>query len=411
MNRPLKSFLKILCLLWFIALLIGWIQKDIFHATEVYWYPLYLRAAQFCDFTFFQEKFKHFHEASFFDDSFNYPALAAYAYHFFFMFGSYALAAYLTFCAIVFIVAGIFLGRAIHLRGLGARQTALFIAVCLLLSYPLYFLMDRANIEMVCWMLVALGVTAYWHKRWYLAAAFLGAAISFKIFPFVFVGLLISSRKYLAVVWCACVSAIITCVATWQMGPTFLIAWRGLASAVAHFRMRFMLEAHSPSIGADHSIFAILKEVTYKSTRSDEAQHLFYLPMFNVYMTIAATTGILLFFWKIRHLPRPNQILSLTVASILLPPVSYDYTLVYLYIPWAVLVLLSISRYQKLEVRGLGLCFACLAFLMAPETYLVIHRVTISGQLKAIALMVLFVVSIRYPFKEESFSSNISIST
>jgi hypothetical protein len=88
------------------------------------------------------------------------------------------------------------------------------------------------------------------------------------------------------------------------------------------------------------------------------------------------------------------------VASILLPPVSGDYTLVHLYIPWSVLVLVSISLKDARKVRGLVLSFVCMAFLMAPERFAVIQGIIIAGQLKAIVLIILFIVSITCPFEE-----------
>jgi hypothetical protein len=127
---------------------------------------------------------------------------------------------------------------------------------------------------------------------------------------------------------------------------------------------------------------------------------LYYLPWLYGYMAVAAAAGLILYFWRIRTLPRANQILALTVASIMLPPVSGDYTLIHLYIPWGVLVLISISLKNAHKVRGLVLSFSCMAFLMAPESFAVIYGIRIAGQLKAIVLLILFIVSITYPFEE-----------
>jgi hypothetical protein len=123
-------------------------------------------------------------------------------------------------------------------------------------------------------------------------------------------------------------------------------------------------------------------------------------------MAVCAVVGVILYFLRIRTLPRANQILALAVVSILLPPVSSDYTLVYLYIPWGVLVLVSISLNNVRKVRGLVFCFVCMAFLMAPESFAVIHGIRIAGQLKAIVLLILFIVSITYPFEDPASDSD-----
>jgi len=89
---------------------------------------------------------------------------------------------------------------------------------------------------------------------------------------------------------------------------------------------------------------ALIKELTHRqyATRIwciHNYQNLYYLPWLYGYMAVARRSRFNLYFWRIRTLPRTNQILALTVASIMLPPVSGDYTLIHLYIPWGALVL------------------------------------------------------------------------
>jgi len=88
------------------------------------------------------------------------------------------------------------------------------------------------------------------------------------------------------------------------------------------------------------------------------------------------------------------------VASILLPPLSGDYTLLHLYIPWAVLALISISLKDGQIQRGLVFSFVCMAILMAPESWLFVYGIRVAGQLKAVVLLILFIVSITCPFEE-----------
>ena len=72
-------------------------------------------------------------------------------------------------------------------------------------------------------------------------------------------------------------------------------------------------------------------------------------------------------FLRIRHLPVINQVLCLCIAFILLPPVSYDYTLLHLYVPWGLLVMFAQEQQiLRREVPGLTAAFVCLGILMAP---------------------------------------------
>jgi hypothetical protein len=401
LNLPLRRFLQAVILLSLVTVVVCWIEKDLLHLRSSSWYPFFERDWRFSDLTTFRERFQYFHQLHFFTMSkqlFAYPAPVAFAIQFFLLLGPYAVVGYLAFCVLVFVGSGVLVGHAMHRRGLQARDTIVFISVSLLLSYPLLFLLDRANIEMVNWLLVALGVAAYWKKRWYLAAIFLGVAISFKIFPFVFLGLLFSSKKYGAAVLGVVVAVATTALATWMLGPTYQIASTEIARGLEFYRTGWMLEIHPYEIGFDHSIYGFLKVLTFPGLQT---QHEFYQHLLTRYMAVAATGGILLYFWKIRKLPRVNQILALTVASILFPPTSGDYTLMHLYIPWAALVLFAVSVPEARKTPGLVFVFVCLAILMTSQGYVVFHYIKLNGMIKMIVLLFLLFASVSYPFEEQ----------
>jgi hypothetical protein len=408
-TKPLLRFLQLLCIFWLIAFTMGLIGKYLLHEPQRYWYPLFPTDARFTDFTVFQSRFSHFHQHDFFELAgfpFTYPAPAALAFEGFYLFGSSALGVYVGFTVAAFAAAGVFLWRAMRARGAGMLHASVLVGVTLVLSYPLWFLLDRANIETVNWLMVALGVAAYWKKKWYLAATLFGIAISLKIFPVVFLGLLFSARRYRALSWAVIVCAISTVASTWILGPTYSIASAGIARGLDFFRTTYALQVHASEIGFDHSLFAIVKEVIFRH----RAQGSYYLPWLNGYMCLVAAAGCILFFWKIRLLPRANQILALTVVSILLPPVSADYTLVHLYTPWAVLVLIAVSRqaYQQ-RVAGLVFCLGCMALLMAPESYIFVDGIRVAGQLKAVVLCLLLINSLSFPFADPAVPGELLI--
>jgi hypothetical protein len=381
-------------------------QRNVLHLPEADWYPFFRAGYAFTDLTIHQQRFRHFGTASFFQpvDGFvwAYPAPLAFIYRFLFLFGPYAVGAFCSLSVLIFATAGVWLGRAIRSRGASKTQTAILIGSGFLLSYPFWFLFERANVEMINWLLIALGVAAYWNKRWYSAGAGIGIAISLKIYPFVFLGLLLSARKYRAIVWALIVCAVTSIMSTWILGPTFSIASSEIAKGIQDFQLHYTLQVNSHHIGFDHSLFAVVKLLTFQD---QIPQEIYYLPILHRYMLITAVAGLVLYFWKIWKLPRTNQILALTIASILLPPVSYEYTLIDLYIPWAALVLLSVPMPENRKVPGLVFTFACLAFLMAPMSYLTFHGVHFGGQLKSLAMLLLFLVALTYPFPESELQS------
>ena len=396
---PLLRFVQVQCLVWSSTIIIGWIERDALHLPEAFWYPLFLRAVRFTDLTIYQERFSYFHHAEFFTlpgFPFTYPAPAAIAYEGLFLFGSHALAAYISLCFGAFLCAALLLARRMR-RVASGSDIAAFLWCSFLFSYPFWFMVDRANIEIIVWLLLGLGVAAYWNKKWYLSATSIGVAISFKIFPFVFLGLLLSARKYKAAALAVCTAAFTTFASIWILGPTYKIASEGVSRGIEYFRVEYLLHFRTSEIGFDHSAFSVIKQMLSEFPASPER---YYRPWLNGYLVVAVAAGLILYFWKIRSLPRTNQVLALTVASILLPPLSGDYTLIHLYIPWALLVVVAISSNEDRPPRGLTLCFVCMAILMAPESFLFIHGVRIAGQFKAVVLVVLFVVSVVCPFED-----------
>jgi hypothetical protein len=87
----------------------------------------------------------------------------------------------------------------------------------------------------------------------------------------------------------------------------------------------------------------------------------------------------------------------LTLAATFLPPSSYDYTLIHIFLPGAMLVLMAIERRNE-AIDGLNAVALCFAYLMAAETELVWHRTGFAGATKAVVFLVLFYLALRYPF-------------
>jgi len=120
-------------------------------------YPLFLRTWRFYDFTEFQDKFTYFHQATFFQ-ILAFTLLSSPRGHclrWIYAVRIYALSAYLVFCFLTFIGAALLLDAQCAIV-VWDSAGIFFIGSSMLLSYPFWFLVDRANIEMVNWLLVAL---------------------------------------------------------------------------------------------------------------------------------------------------------------------------------------------------------------------------------------------------------------
>ena len=92
---------------------------------------------------------------------------------------------------------------------------------------------------------------------------------------------------------------------------------------------------------------------------------------------------------RIRKLPLLNQILALSVCAVLLPPVSFDYTLVHLLVPVGLLCLYTAPMPWR-AVAGLRLCLVCFALIFNVDAFVSLHW-RLAGEFRAVVLVVLLV--------------------
>jgi len=90
-------------------------------------------------------------------------------------------------------------------------------------------------------------------------------------------------------------------------------------------------------VGFDHSLVACMKALSL-AVLPDELFPQILSLMVGLYMPVAAFAGTILYFDVIRKLPVINQVICLIGCDGSTAPVSYDYTLLHLYVPWTLLV-------------------------------------------------------------------------
>ena len=391
----LRRFAVAIAVLTVAAWGISFFCYRVLHLHYPYSYPMVPRQFRQLDFTMYSSCFPqlpHFPETC--ANYTAYPASALMVYQFFFLF-PHPLLVFMAAGVGVFAVAAILLARALVRRGVAWRSAYLYCGAALICSYPILFVMDRGNIEVYLWLVLALGVWAYMRGGWTLAATLFGVAASMKLYPAVYLGLLLAKKRYKAFFFGILVAILATIVSLWILGPTIHLAYLGVNQRLHNFGSTYVSTTQPGGIGFDHSLFSLVKASL--PDHNYQAYASFYLPF-------AAVVGIVVYFWRIWRLPRINQVLALTIAAVVLPPISYEYTLIHLYIPWALLTLYAVETAESSgslqRVRGLGFCFVCFAFLMTPESYFIVDKIRFSGQLKALVLVALFVAALRYPFAE-----------
>ncbi len=356
--------------------------------------------AHFFDLYIFTARFARLHSPAFFApniaEQYQYPGSMALLYGSLYATHRASVVFFaITGCAVLVMA----LGLARHLIRAGlSKVTAYALVICTtVLSYPLWFEWALANLEMFIFLMVAAGVWCFLRKRTFAAAILFGIAAGMKFFPGVYLGLFLARRQYKQIVVAAATAVAVNLAGLWLIGPTIPAAYEGVRLGLSRFRVHYMLTYLPQETGVDHSIIGLIKRTTWYH------YHDWQLPNFavTVYLAIAATVGAALYFWRIRNLPVTNQIAALCVASILLPPTSHDYTLLHLYVPFALLVVMAVKAGEK-TVPGLLAAMVCFAVLFSSESELILAGRGFSGQAKCLALIALLFVILRFPWKPAS---------
>ena len=379
-------------------------MRYLWHRHYPYDWPFYFPKDRFNDFTIYQQKFELFHQSAFFTSGwpFTYPSPMALVYELFYKgAGQHALAAFILFLALAFVVPAILFGRALAARGLSAGSSALLAAGSLVLSWPALLMLDRANVEVFVWVALLAATWAYARGKEWTAAAFFGMAASMKLFPFVYLALFLTRGKYPKLLFGVLVFAAATVVSLAILGPTIPVAYHGITHGLEFFHDTYMAAFLPNESGVDHSVLSLLKVFMVKVLRVTAANphyHSRIAILLAIYMVVTAVGGLLLYFLLIRKLPRLNQLFALTIVSIYITPYSGDGTLVHLYYSFALCCFLAIDAWRRqLEIPGLRNIFLCFAFLFSIESFFIFRNSRYEGQAKCIAIGVLLVLALRYP--------------
>lgn len=350
----------------------------------------------YADLRMFTTRFHHFHSASFFAPQWGspylYPAAIAPLYKLFFLF-PHALVGFFAALVAILLAVGLLLFRALRRHGVRRSSAAIFVLVSGLFSYPFFFEANRANMELYVWLFSALGVYAIYRDRPWMGAALIGAAAALKIYPLIYFGLLLSRKQYRQFVFGLFSSAVVTLASLWAVCPNILQSCRDVRTGLKTFEQVYVLHYRPVEIGVDHSLFGLLKRVL-------GPRHEMILPhLLLLYLAAGALFGLAIYFFRIRNLPYTNQVLCLSIACILLPPTSYDYTLLSLYTPWALLVLVCVDAYRSgRRLPGLSIAFVLFGSLMSSQGEFISHGDRLGGQIKAVTLCLLLLWALRYRF-------------
>jgi len=294
------------------------------------------------DLLVFRPGFLHFRTPQFWDSfeyPFTYPAPLAVVLGLLFRF-AHPVRIYLAIELAAIAAGAWWFVRQLTARHIAPATAWAFTLTCLAMTWPLLFLIDTANAEGFVAILLACGVFAVLRRRWWLGASLIGIAGSMKIFPLVLLGLLLAQRRYKECAAALALAAAITIASLAILGPSILEAQRHIDVGLALIKHMYLFTMKPDAAALDHSLWVAVR---YAAVYIDRLLHpgaprtaTVLAVSLRLYLVTSALAGTALYFAKIRKIPLLNMLLALTICAVLLPPLSLEYTLVHLLLPFAV---------------------------------------------------------------------------
>ena len=216
-------------------------------------------------------------------------------------------------------------------RVTGGRSDAWQVILCLS-SFGCIFSIDRGNIEMFIYLFVMLFFLLYMRGHAALAVVFLSLAACCKLYPAIFIILLLRDRRWREIGLFAALSAALTAGALWMSGA---LSWEGINGVVENLKFYVNAQIVRDWMLFNHSLFDLVKLALAKALGTDNMQYEFAkLTAISAYTGVIVGVAALLCLYILSRegkLWRSSLLLTLMMVSF--PHTSYDYTLIYLLIP------------------------------------------------------------------------------
>ncbi len=283
--------------------------------------------------------------------------------------------------------------RALLERGLAPWTALLFPLTVAAASFPIEGLLQRGNLELVLWTFAGSGVWLFLRGHEHGAAVFWGCAAAIKLYPILLVLLFWQRRRLGPALVCVASFASATAASLLALGPSLRSAWVGWLGNLSAYQHKRAAYWTLNELAENHSFFSWIKTAAMVAHHGVDG---LILP----YYLCGGLLFALLFFLRLGRLPVANQLLGITACMLLLPSVSAFYTLVHLYAPLLLLIVLALRSHRaRVEIEGLRLTillfvpvFACYAVFTFREVLL------FGGLVQGGCLVVLLLCAAEYPF-------------
>lgn len=239
------------------------------------------------------------------------------------------------------------------------------IVVVVLLSYPVLFAIDRANIELLVIFLEILFIEFFRQGKILFSVIVLSMAIAMKAYPVLFVLILFREKQYLAVMMTCLITMVLTLLSLSVFQGNIIENVQKYMNVMESFQQNYVFSWH----GVQHnlSLWGTIKilvagivgtrkfspqvlETSLKIYSSATVLVLCYITYYILYVEN--------YLWR--------QVTILVICMLLLPPVSFDYKLIHIFIP----AVLFLNARQHSQLTAFYLI--CFALLLVPKNYLIL---------------------------------------
>jgi hypothetical protein len=387
--------------------------------------PLFASSDEFGDLFWYQLKTLHLQHSSAALGRgipiFAYSPPAAFLWHLLFMFPGHRFIPYLTLVVLLALALTIVGTSAIGIKGRLGSAGVDAIRLTALLGWPLFYVIDRGNLEGIVWAVTGTGLCFLLRGKSRAAAVCIGLAASIKPFPLAFAVLLVLKRKYREATLAIMITAVLVLAAYIGIGPNPWKAYQDLKPGF-HLYNRIYLQTIRPvdEVRLSHSILdgskllaaIIHTRSVHPSVLNEQIARLGsieagWAPV-RLLASVYPLMALLLFGTAVncaRSMPTLNQVTIFALCATLLPPNSFEYTLLNLYVPFGAFVVFLVrdvaTGYTTLRSRILFAIVTIYGLLFAPLSFLRVY----AGVAKLLLLILLLVLIIRTPMPSAYFAA------
>jgi hypothetical protein len=296
---------------------------------------------------------------------------------------------------------------------IASKEQTILLFIAILISYPVLFSIDRLNLELYLFIFIFLFIYFYKKNQYIIAVTFLSLAICMKLYPILFLLILLKKKAYKPIIFTIILCVFITLVSLSLFKGGILINVNKLL-----FNLNDFNNDYEGLSGIQHnlSIYGVIKIgmlfiykylFNYENNIINDLVNsnlkIPYLSFVFIYFTTISTYIILIekIFWK--------KIFLIISMFILLPHVSFDYKLLYIIIP----IVLFLEN-SHLENRA-TLYAILLSLLIIPNSYFYfISDVSIGVIINpililTIAFLIIYENKIKISLEISKFCSNFKI--